>query len=338
MKTLKNNRPVTVGIFIFLGLVILVVTIFTLGGQKKTFVKSVAINAVFNDVGGLLKGGNIWFSGVKVGTVKDIKFYGSSQVQVIMNIEKDALPHIKKDAKAKIGSDGLIGNKIVIIYGGDTAAKAAEKDDFLTVEKAVTTEDMLATLQANNKNLLEITNNFKSISKKIDSGKGTLSTLLNDPAIADKLRTTVDDLRTTVANFKSASVNSKNVLSNFQDFSGKLNKPGNSINDIVSDTIVYANVKETMQQLQNAANSVSQFTANLKTVSDKLNQKDNTVGVLLNDPEAAASLKVTLQNLESGSKKLDNDLEALQHNFLLKGFFKKKEKAKADSISNTKPK
>lgn len=330
MKSLKNNRPVTVGIFVFLGLAILVIAVFTLGGQKKTFVKTVTINAVFNDVGGLLKGGNIWFSGVKVGTVKKINFYGNSQVEVAMSIEQEAQSHIHKDAKAKIGSDGLIGNKIVIIYGGTAAAPVVEKNGFLTVEKALSTEDMLATLQANNLNLLSITNHFKSISKSIDSGKGTLGTLLNDPAIANKLSVTVNDLQTTMANFKAASVNSKTVLSNLQNFSGKLNEPGNSMHDLVTDTAIYTNIKGTMLQLQNAANSVSQFTANLKTVSDRLNEKDNTVGVLLNDPAAATSLKNTLKNLETSSQKLDEDLKALQHNFLLKGYFRKKEKAEPE--------
>ncbi|CAN5442514.1 MlaD family protein [soil metagenome] len=330
MKALKNNRPVIVGIFVFLALVILVVTIFTLGGQKKTFVKSFTINAVFNDVSGLLKGGNIWFSGVKVGTVKKISFYGNSQVLVTMSIEQDAQSQIHKDAKAKIGSDGLIGSKIIIIYDGSAAAPNVVKDDYLLVEKALSTDDMLATLQANNKNLLEITNDFKSISKKIDSGKGTLGTLLNDPAMANKLRTTVDNLQSTVANFKTASVSSKNVLYNLQDFSGKLITPGNSIHDLVNDTVAYSNIKGTLLQLENAANAVSQFTANLQKVSNRLNEKDNAVGVLLNDSAAAASLKTTLKNLESGSKKLDEDLEALQHNFLLKGYFKKKEKAKSE--------
>ena len=120
MSTIKNNRPAIVGIFILIGLAILVVTIFTLGGQKKTFVKSFTIHAVFNDVGGLLKGGNVWFSGVKIGTVKKISFHGSAQVEVTMSIEDEAQPHIYKDAMAKIGSDGLIGNKIVVIYGGDS--------------------------------------------------------------------------------------------------------------------------------------------------------------------------------------------------------------------------
>ncbi len=336
MKTFKNNRPVTVGIFIFLGLAILIITVFTLGSQKKTFVKSFTVNAVFNDVGGLLEGGNIWFSGVKVGTVKKISFSGNSQVLVTMSIEKDAQSHIHKNAKAKIGSDGLIGNKIVIIYGGDSAAPQVETNDFLKVEKALSTEDMLATLQANNINLLAITNNFKSISKKIDSGEGTLGTLLNDPAMANKLKLTIDNLQSTVDNFKTASITGKDALSNLRNFTGRLNTPGSSINSLISDTLLYNNIKGIVLQLHDAANSVTQFTANLKTVSDRLKQKDNAVGVLLNDSSAAISVRVTLANLQSASHKLDEDLEALQHNFLLRGFFRKKEEVKPETGSENK--
>lgn len=324
MTTFKNNRPVIVGIFILLGLAILVVTIFTLGGQKKTFVKSYTIYAVFNDVGGLIKGGNVWFSGVKVGTVKNITFYQNSQVLVTMNIEKEAQSHIHKDAMAKIGSDGLIGNKIVIIYGGSENMPQAEANDLLHVENIAGTDDMLATLQANNKNLLEITNDFKRISKKIDSGKGTLATLLNDPAMANKLSNTFDNLQATASNFKAVSINSKDVLLNLKDFSNKINKPGNSINDVVTDTVMYASIKGTLFQLKKAADAVTIFTGNLEKASERLNQDNNVVGVLLNDSLTAASIKITLKNLETSSQKLDADLEALQHNFLLRGYFRKK--------------
>ncbi|MES1216993.1 MAG: MlaD family protein [Bacteroidota bacterium] len=328
MTALKNNRPVIVGIFILLGLAILVITIFTLGGQKKTFIKSFTIHAVFNDVDGLLKGGNIWFSGVKVGTVKSISFYNNSQVEVTMGIETDLQSHIHKGARARIGSDGLIGNKIVIIYGGDSTLPPVEKNDFLNVEPALSTDDMLATLQANNKNLLEITKDFKSISKKIDSGKGTLATLLNDPAIAKKLNNSIGDLQATMSNFKTVSLSSKDVLSHLQNFSSKINRPGNSINDLATDTIMYDTIKETLAQLQKAATTVTIFTANLETVSKKLNQNNNIAGTLLNDSVSASSIKTTLKNLETGSQKLDADLEALQHNFLLRGFFRKQEKVK----------
>lgn len=326
MNKIKNNKPVVVGIFISIGTVILIVTILAMGKQKNTFVKTFVISTIFNDVGGLLAGGNVWLSGVKVGTVKKVSFYGDSKVLVTMSIQEDAQSHIHKDSKAKIGSDGLIGSKIVIIYDGNANTPQVEENDMLQTEKALSTDDMLTTLQANNKNVLEITNRFKHISKNIDSGNGVLANLINDPAIANNIRNSTTDLRTTLANFKRVSEESKGAVSNFKTFSNSLNNQNSSLNKIAKDTVIYQNISNTIVQLMASAYSVSGFTSNLKTVSEKLNQKDNAVGVLLNDSSTAVSIKNTIGNLESSSHKLDEDLEAAQHNFLLRGFFRKKKK------------
>lgn len=317
--------------FVLLGISILVITIFTLGGQKKTFVRSFTINAVFSNVAGLLKGSNIWLFGVKVGTVKKISFYGGSQVLVTMSIELEAEPHIHKGAFAKISSDGLIGNKIIVIYGSDTTKPVIQKDDFLVVEQSISTDDMLATLQRTNQNLLAITTDFKSISKKIDSGKGTIARLINDGTMGNKIAASINDLQATMGNLNTASADSKLVLANLTHFTTKLNTSGNSVNDLASDTVFYNSIKTTLSQLQVSAKNVVQLTANLQTTTGKLNQSNNPVGVLLNDSSAANNLKTTLKNLESSTHKLDEDLEALQHNFLLRGFFRKKEKAARDT-------
>jgi phospholipid/cholesterol/gamma-HCH transport system substrate-binding protein len=255
MKALKNNRPVIVGMFILLGLVILILTVFTLGNQKKTFVRTFTLYAVFDNVGGLLKGGNVWLSGVKIGTIKKIGFYGDTKVMVAMNIEQEAEPYIHKNAKAKIGSDGLIGNKIVIIYGGDRSVPQVAKGDFLRVENGISTDDMMATLQENNKNILEITKDFKSISKKIDKGEGALATLLNDPAISNQLRASTNNLQITLNNLKTVSEGSKVVLANLEGFSKKLVLPGNSVNDLASDTVIYKSLKTTLAELNEASKS-----------------------------------------------------------------------------------
>src|SRR5437762_13593127 len=115
---MQSKRTVIVGIFIFLGVVILLAGVIVLGGQRKTFQKTITLNAVFNDVSGLQKGNNIWFSGVKIGTVKKLKIVSHSRVEVEMRLEQQSENFIYKDAKAKIGSDGLIGNRVIIIYGG----------------------------------------------------------------------------------------------------------------------------------------------------------------------------------------------------------------------------
>lgn len=335
MSESKNNKPVKVGIFIFIGLAILALTIFTLGSQKKAFIKSISIRAVFDDIGGLQKGGNIWFSGLKIGIVKSIDFHGDSQVEVVMNIEKSAIPHIHTDAKAKISSDGLIGNKIIVLYGGTATSPVIKENDILATEGVISTDDMMATLQENNKNILAITTDFKSISRKIDEGEGTIGALLNDPSIANKLNATATDLQTTLVNLKQVSENSKRVMGNFQAFSNELNQPGNSLHDIVADTLMFkslnnslATVQNSLNEVQKATNSLNDFAANLATTSEQLGKKDNAVGMLLNDPATAASVKETFKNLETSSKKLDEDLEALQHNFLFRRYFKKKKKGK----------
>ena len=331
---MKNNRPVIVGIFIVLGLAILIVTIFTLGGQKKAFVKTFALSAVFNDVSGLAIGANVLFSGVKIGTVKKIEFYGDSQVKVLMSIENDAESHIHKNALAKIGSDGLIGNKIVVIYGGDKTQPQVVKNDLLRVENGMSTDDMMATLQQNNKNLVDITSSFKSISKKIDSGNGILGKLVSDPALGVKLASTINNLQETVDNFKTASLSGKVVMGDVERLSANFKNPTNSINRIANDSVAYNKIVGTVTQLQNASSSLNKFTANLKTVSDRLNRKDSPLGLMLNDSSTANSLKGMIKNLQSSSSKLNDDLEAVQHNFLLKGFFKKRAKEQEKAKEN----
>lgn len=85
MQASDNRRKITVGIFIFLGLAIFIIGVFTLGSQKKAFVKSFTVDVIFNDIQGLKSGNNVWFSGVKIGTIKKIQFFGTSQVQVFLN-------------------------------------------------------------------------------------------------------------------------------------------------------------------------------------------------------------------------------------------------------------
>src|SRR5215218_7576526 len=122
MRSTKNRRAVIVGIVLSLGLLIFMVGVFTLGGQKKTFSSSISLKAVFKDVNGLQKGNNIWFSGVKVGTIRSVAFDPAARVIVTMNVEESVQPYIHTDAHAKVGSDGLIGNRIIVIYGGTAAA------------------------------------------------------------------------------------------------------------------------------------------------------------------------------------------------------------------------
>lgn len=323
----ENRKAIIVGIFLALGLIVFVVGVLTLGGSQKTFAKSIHISATFDDVAGLKKGNNVWFSGVKVGTISDVRFTGPSQVDVRMSIDENSQQYIHRNAGVKISSDGLIGNKIIVIDGGSPQAPIVRDGDVLQAEKLLSTDDMLKTLQQNNQNLLSITKDFKELSHKILQGKGTVGALLADSTMGVQLRSTMKNLQATT---QSAAL----MAVQLDNFSKKLNTKGGLADKMLTDTVTFNKLKETVAQLQKTVNSTSELTENLNTASKKLTTTDNAIGVLLNDPKGAVQVQTTLNNLQQSSVKLNDDLEAAQHNFFLKGFFKKKAKAKADSLKN----
>ena len=113
-------------------------------------------------------------------------------------------------------------------------------------------------------------------------------------------------------------------MENLSDFTANLNKQGTLMNDLATDTIVFNNLRGTVTQLREVSYTTSQITNDLQNATTQLNKKDNAVGALLNDQELAVRLKNTITTLEAASKNLNEDLIAVQHNFFLKGYFKKK--------------
>jgi phospholipid/cholesterol/gamma-HCH transport system substrate-binding protein len=329
MATTESNKAITVGIFLSLAIVIFILGVFTLGGQQKTFDKSIRISAVFGDVSGLKKGNDIWFAGVKIGTISSIGFAETSKVNVLMKIDANTQKYIHNNAQVRIGSDGLIGNKLIVIEGGSPQAPLVKNGDTLQVEKALSTDDIMKTLQKNNENLVAITADFKTLSHNILQGKGTIGALMADSAMGMQLRNSMRNLQT-------ATQSAANLAVQLDNFSRKVNTKGGLADKLFTDTTTFSKIKAVTTQLQQAANNANTFSSNLSKASNKLNATDNALGVMLNDPKSAEQIKATLINLHEGSALLNEDLKALQNNFLLKGFFKKQAKAKADSLKNNK--
>lgn len=316
MDRTQQKRTVIVGIFVLLGILFLVAGVLTIGNLRNTFSRKLHVSAVFDDVNGLQKGNNIWFSGVKIGTIKTVQFMGGQGVKVVLNIDQAARQYIRKDAKVKISTDGLIGNKILVITGGSEKEEAIEEGDSLSVEKTLSSEDMMNTLQENNRNLLDITKDVRKMSKRISSGQGNIGKIIHEENI-------YQDLSAAAANLKTASARAGSLVESINVLAKKLNTKGAFIDQLSTDTTLYPNLRRSVEQLRTMADSASALVSSLKTASTNTR---TPAGMLLHDEEAGADLKTTLRNLSTGSKKLDEDLEALQHSWPLKKYFKKKNK------------
>ncbi len=333
----KLNHSVVVGIFITVGLLILAGAVFILGGQQKTFAKAVTVKAIFSDVNGLQAGNNVWLFGVKVGSIKKINFYGQNKVEVIMSIEREAQNRIHKDATAKISSDGFIGNKIIVLTGGTEQLPLVANNEYIGIAVTPSTDEVFVILQKNNKNLLEITDNLKTVTHRIANGEGSIGQLLADTTMSH-------DIKVAIARFKTVAARSEQVIANVQQFTAGLHKPGTLANDLISDTTIFNSVRNTVANLnsasvilQNSMLRVNAVTDSLQRASAGLNDTTKPVGMILNDRTVAQDLKVMISNLASSSQKLDEDLEALQHNFLLRGFFKKRAKEQEKQAKEIKP-
>jgi phospholipid/cholesterol/gamma-HCH transport system substrate-binding protein len=176
------------------------------------------------------------------------------------------------------------------------------------------------TLQANNRNLLDITTDFKAVSKRLTNGEGTVGKLLTDETVLRQLEQVMTTLR-------RAAANTEQLTASFSSYAAKLNTRGSLANELVTDTVLYARLRATAAQIDDLSRTANSVVADLKNASTSLNtslSNPNTpAGVLLNDEAAAANLKATLRNLNTGTRKLDQNMEALQHNFLLRGFFRR---------------
>src|SRR6201996_32354 len=255
-----NRRAVIVGIFLLLGLALFLFGVFFLGGQQKTFSKGIKINAIFDDVQGLKAGNNVWFSGVKVGTISKVTFVGPAQVEVSMNIVQETQQYIHRNATARISSDGLIGNKIIVLDSGSPQAPIVQSGDVLQAAKLTSTDDMMKTLQQNNQNLLSITGDFKLLSRKILQGKGTVGTLMADSLMAVQLRNSMRNLELTTQG-------AVHMAQQMETFSKKMNTKGGLADKLFTDTTQFNRLQAMMAKLQSASNSAAEFANNLNQMS-----------------------------------------------------------------------
>jgi phospholipid/cholesterol/gamma-HCH transport system substrate-binding protein len=266
-------------------------------------------------------GNSVRYSGISVGTVRGIEMVNDTTIRVDMIIDKSIFSYIKKDAIATIGSDGLVGNMIInIIPGKGNQPSVASGDEIRSFNK-IRTEDLLNTLSITNKNAATLTANLLKITDKMIEGKGTLGSLLNDTLISRDLAATMRYLKLTT---KSTSESMLKLDRLIVSLDNKDNVVG-----VLKDTAVANNLKNTIGNLEKSTNEINKVVTNLNATILNIKDGKGAINYLANDPKLVQKIDSTMTNINAASIKLNEDLEAMKHNFLLRGYFKKQEKAKA---------
>jgi phospholipid/cholesterol/gamma-HCH transport system substrate-binding protein len=317
----SSTQKFYLGLFIVISTIALIIALYFIGNRQNLFGKTFKINAVFNNVNGLQLGNNVRYSGINVGTVKGMNMVNDTTICVEMIIEDKFLSHLKKNAVAAIGSDGLVGSMVINIVPNSEISSALTPGDTIKSFSKISTNDMLETLNTTNQNAALLTSDLLKITSAINQGKGTLGMLIKDPELAT-------NLKQTVFNLKIASADASTTIKDLKNIVSAINYDGSLASVILSDSISANKMKTILTNLKKSSKQINTLTENLNELILNFKEAKGTVNYMVNDTSLVKTIDTTIKNIEQSSVKLNEDLEALQHNFLFRGYFKKLEREK----------
>ncbi|GAB4288536.1 MAG: MlaD family protein [Ignavibacteriaceae bacterium] len=300
----KSLAGVKLGVFIFIGSVLLVVGIFMLGNKQALFSSTFNVNAYFTNIEGLRNGAPVRLSGIDVGSVSNIEIVDdtSGRVKVEMRLLTEIERFIRTDTKASIQTEGLVGNKVVVLEIGSSLADPVGEGGTIMAKDPVGFAEIIEETQGIMNYTREMTRNLSEIMEKINKGEGSLGKILTD----DELYNAATDLTY---------------------------RAGSSLGDITDQLNTVTGLFEELGLgVQEVVVRVNSVVTQIDTTLSKVNRGQGVIGSLLVEGSPADStLYKTLQNLvqitedaKIGASRLAENMEALKHNWLFKGYFEER--------------
>jgi phospholipid/cholesterol/gamma-HCH transport system substrate-binding protein len=201
MKTTSGNK-IRLGIFISISMAVFIATIYFIGQKQQLFNSTFHISGIFKNVSGLQAGNNVRFCGIDVGMIEDIEQVTDSTVRVDMVIDEQARKFIKKNARAIIGSDGLMGNKMMLLVAGTPGKSELSDMDTIETTQPVNMDDILLSLKVTADNSARITDDLAMIMNNISEGKGTIGKLFMDSTFARNVDEAMVNIKQGAGGFK----------------------------------------------------------------------------------------------------------------------------------------
>ncbi|WP_411273407.1 MlaD family protein [Daejeonella sp.] len=321
---------VKLGAFVLGGLLFLILLLYMIGKNRSLFGSTYLLKARFENVQGLIPGNNIRYSGIQTGTVKKIYILNDTIIEVAMLIDRDMQGIIRKNAVASIANDGFVGNKVINIVPGDAMADQAAEGDILFSKKAVNTDEIMRTLSTTNEDVAIIVSELKTTVQRINRSSA-LWEIIND-------QTLPRDLRTSVANLRQATGKAGLIADDLHTIIGSVKSGKGSVGALLNDTSFANNLNEAVLKLKMIGDHADKLSAEISTLVAGIQLDVNTgkgsANALLKDSVLVQKLNTSLDNIQKGTDGFHQNMEALKKSFLLRGYFKRKEKEKTKGLAN----
>ena len=313
---------VKLGTFVLIALGLLILFLYMLGRNQSIFSSRFEVQAHFENVNGLVVGNNVRVSGIVVGIVEEVNLVNDTLVVVTLALNDDMQQVLRKNALASIGTDGLIGNRVVNLLSVKEPAPLIEPGDILQAQQEVNTDQMLRTLDQTNQNVLAISEGLMQTVDRINES-AQLSTLLQDERLSNDLAAALTNLRQSTADAASTMQDLRTIVGDVRNGEG-------SVGHLLRDTSLGHQLDQVVVKLRDVEEQADLLTGDMRTLVQNIGQDlekgSGPASMILHDSLAAERLSKTLSHIESGTARFNENMEALKHNFLFRRYFKKQEK------------
>lgn len=300
------------------GLTFLIVALYLIGDRQNLFGSTIIVKSKFSNVNGLTVGNNVRYVGIDVGTVNSIEIVNDSTVVVEMIVESDATTYIRTNAVTSIGTDGLMGNKLVNIHSVEGKAPLITNGSILESIAPLDTDKIMRTLSETNNEVFLIAQNLKDITDKVRQ-ENMIWNLLEDSLITHNIRNTMNNLDYVSRDLSAISTSFRRMTSDIENGKGL-------VGSLLYDSTFIQKFDNTMTNLQAVSDSLGKVTHDISQIAAHVKKGEGAAGTILMDEKFEKDLNETLENVKSASKALNENMEALKHNILFRRYFKKQQK------------
>ncbi len=314
----KNISAVRLGIFIFLGVILLVLAIFLVGQKNALFSSTFNVKAYFEDVQGLRTGATVRLSGIDVGSVKSVSIVNDTtgRVEVSMNLQTDVQRFIRTDTKATIETEGLVGNKVVVLKIGSSSAEPVKDGGYVQSVEPVGFSAIVAETEGVIQYTKDMTKDLSEIVGRVNRGEGSIGKLLTDEEL----------YKDATSLTKRADQSLKNITDELGRIIGVFDTLGVGVRSVV--------------------HNVNSVVTNVDTIITNVNRGRGVLGSLLVSGKYDTTIASTLDNIQRMSEdarlsasRLAENMEALKHNWLFKNYFENRgywDQAKYEDVIDVK--
>ena len=264
----KTSQQIKVGIFVFVGLVLAMVVIFLLGDGFTLFQRRYTLYSRFDDTSGLRVGAPVYLAGIQVGKVEKLSFPKDLEqryIQARLEIKKEFQDRIRQDSSSSIVTQGLLGDKAILISVGSASSPELKDEEILPFKQGVSIEGFAKQGGDLLESLNKLSNNINGLVSDVKEKPGMMHAMIYDPR-GKNVVTLVEDL-------SKMTENTNKIVTEIQSGQGILH------------ALVYDPVNKDMgKTFSELAKNLESFSSDLKEVGNRIEQGEGSVGALIKDP------------------------------------------------------